>query len=478
MKSTGNIASNKTYNPRNVRPTIPLDPDEVDISVEKHIREKYQRRTLGDVTSIARNNTGSTATTASTEDRPPPPPPKPNARFGPDLRSTSAAYPSPYSSGRSSPATTAGRDPSVLENKSLPPLPRNATAVQSFSNVSTPASAHNFPTYGQPVHAPQPTIQHAPQPTYHTQGSAAQSTSYGGGNPFYQQMSYQQQSQPLEVSLHNMQIQQTALTPEATGGWQQQVAANNPFLQSYTPPLSPPPPSHMYNQSAAQVSFGEQISNGQANQSSTNPFMHLSRSHTMPNVSMQNGSLYDATAQPGAATTNQFHLPLLSPSTNPFYSHTQVSSPAAVQQEQQHTPQAQQYQQPQYQWPNTVSNQNIQAIQPQDYTSDQQTYVNPARHDKSSILALYGQPHLAPARPILSESASQGGAEEPAIQNIKRRSVTMPVSISGHTPGSKNPFASTAPAEQSEGVNGGQKDDNHYRSPSPDAFRSLSSTFK
>jgi len=56
MKSIGNIASNKIYNPRNIRPTIPLDPDEVDTSVEKYIREKYQRRTLSDIATIARNN--------------------------------------------------------------------------------------------------------------------------------------------------------------------------------------------------------------------------------------------------------------------------------------------------------------------------------------------------------------------------------------------------------------------------------------
>jgi len=145
-----------------------------------------------------------------------------------------------------------------------------------------------------------------------------------------------------------MQLQQATLTPEATGGWQQQPSANNPFLQAYTPPISPPPPSQAYSQSAAQMFFGEQINNGQINQSSTNPFMHLTRSQTMPNSPMQSGSFYDATYQP-PAMSDQFHLPLMSPSTNPFYSHSQVSSPAALQQHEQYFAPVQQQQQQQQQ---------------------------------------------------------------------------------------------------------------------------------
>jgi len=314
---------------------------------------------------------------------------------------------------------------------------------------------------------------------YQNQNIAPANPGYSGVNPFYTQANYPPQQQPLEASFQDMQLQQATLTPEATGGWQQQPIANNPFLQSYTPPISPPPPPQAYNQSAAQMFFGEQINNGQINQSSTNPFMHLTRSQPMPNSPMQNGSFYDATYQP-PATSDQFHLPLMSPSTNPFYSHSQVSSPAAMQQHQQYFPHMQQQQQQQSSWPdNTIhtdttntsqQNQPAYTPEPQEYQPAQQPYQKPARYNKSSILALYGQPHLAPARPVEST-----GAEEIPIQNLKRRSVTMPITLPVHTSGSKNPFAGIEP--QKAGDSNGNGGDT-YRSHSPDAFRSLSSTFK
>ena len=41
MKQQGNIESNKIYNPKNKRPDIPLDADEVDGAMERFIRKKY-----------------------------------------------------------------------------------------------------------------------------------------------------------------------------------------------------------------------------------------------------------------------------------------------------------------------------------------------------------------------------------------------------------------------------------------------------
>ncbi|EOA80905.1 uncharacterized protein SETTUDRAFT_83205, partial [Exserohilum turcica Et28A] len=82
MKRIGNIESNKTYNPRNVKPQIPIDIDEVDSAMERYIRAKYEQRIyLNDSRPGTRQNTGST----SSEDRPPPLPPKPT-RFGFGLR--------------------------------------------------------------------------------------------------------------------------------------------------------------------------------------------------------------------------------------------------------------------------------------------------------------------------------------------------------------------------------------------------------
>ncbi|KAK5082816.1 Protein gts1 [Lithohypha guttulata] len=48
MKQRGNTASNKIYNPKNKRPDIPLDADEVDSAMERYIRKKYQEKSLVD----------------------------------------------------------------------------------------------------------------------------------------------------------------------------------------------------------------------------------------------------------------------------------------------------------------------------------------------------------------------------------------------------------------------------------------------
>jgi hypothetical protein len=80
-----NIQSNRSYNPRNVPPQIPIDVDEVDSAMERYIRQKYVQRAY--MSDIARQNTGST----SSEDRPPPLPPKPTGRFGFGLRKAATA---------------------------------------------------------------------------------------------------------------------------------------------------------------------------------------------------------------------------------------------------------------------------------------------------------------------------------------------------------------------------------------------------
>jgi hypothetical protein len=83
MKRIGNSESNKTYNPRNTKPQMPIDIDEVDSAMERYIRAKYEQRIyMHDTRPGTRQNTGST----SSDDRPPPLPPKPTGRFGFGLR--------------------------------------------------------------------------------------------------------------------------------------------------------------------------------------------------------------------------------------------------------------------------------------------------------------------------------------------------------------------------------------------------------
>ena len=92
MKRNGNIASNRTYNPQNKKPQIPLDVDEVDSALERFIRQKYDQQSFSSnpPRPAVRHDTGSTR---SSDDQPPPLPPKPSKRFGFGLRSVSSALP-------------------------------------------------------------------------------------------------------------------------------------------------------------------------------------------------------------------------------------------------------------------------------------------------------------------------------------------------------------------------------------------------
>jgi hypothetical protein len=95
MKSHGNVTVNKSFNPKNIKPDIPLDADEVDSAMERFIRKKYQERSLSDGKPRLPSRSGETGLGVSTDDSPPPPlPPKKGKLFGISLRASSSAYPS------------------------------------------------------------------------------------------------------------------------------------------------------------------------------------------------------------------------------------------------------------------------------------------------------------------------------------------------------------------------------------------------
>ncbi|KAK3685734.1 hypothetical protein B0T22DRAFT_466384 [Podospora appendiculata] len=100
MRKVGNIASNKTYNPQNKKPPVPIDVDEADGAMERFIRGKYMNNALA---STRRHNTGST----ESDETPPPLPPKTPSRFG--LRSASSIFPLGSKAKRTDPK----RDPSL-----------------------------------------------------------------------------------------------------------------------------------------------------------------------------------------------------------------------------------------------------------------------------------------------------------------------------------------------------------------------------
>ncbi|KAM7208715.1 UBA domain containing protein [Naviculisporaceae sp. PSN 640] len=84
MRKVGNASSNKTYNPQNKKPPVPVDADEADGAMERFIRSKYMNRALA---ATGKHNTGST----ESDETPPPLPPKTPGRFG--IRSASSIFP-------------------------------------------------------------------------------------------------------------------------------------------------------------------------------------------------------------------------------------------------------------------------------------------------------------------------------------------------------------------------------------------------
>ncbi|KIV95301.1 hypothetical protein PV10_02972 [Exophiala mesophila] len=97
MRQNGNIASNKIYNPKNRKPDIPHDADEVDSAMERFIRKKYQEKSLSDGRPEPPRRDDpplyppATSSIPQAESPPPPLPPKKGKFFGFGLRASSSA---------------------------------------------------------------------------------------------------------------------------------------------------------------------------------------------------------------------------------------------------------------------------------------------------------------------------------------------------------------------------------------------------
>ncbi|CRG90156.1 UBA domain-containing protein 3 [Talaromyces islandicus] len=95
MRRRGNDAVNKEYNPKGIKPAIPIDADEVDSAMERFIRQKYEHRILEDGKPKPPSRDDSGYHTQRSFDEPvqhtsPPIPPKSGRKFGFGLRSVSS----------------------------------------------------------------------------------------------------------------------------------------------------------------------------------------------------------------------------------------------------------------------------------------------------------------------------------------------------------------------------------------------------
>ncbi|KAL8672971.1 MAG: hypothetical protein Q9168_002604 [Polycauliona sp. 1 TL-2023] len=598
MRRNGNLTSNKIYNPRNSKPAIPLDVDQVDSALERFIRQKYDQQTFSGANAIrpaVRQDTGSTR---SSDDQPPPLPPKPGKRFNFGLRSVSSALPTTrhsHISPPTSPDTANAYPPSpplrvnkqsrvfgtsvggggenmesklaTLRDMGFADEKRNSAILKGLNGnlertieaivrlgdssntpnsrprsparakqiaVSQPASmSQPFASVG--VEPPQAAVigltmtssaakQEAPLPSLPSDrtGNSIQPPTTQSYNPFEVSTS-RSDTWPLEKTFEHMQLsqppqqqqqQQQPLFPNATGGYPNQLqhVEANRFQQSMTPPV---PQLHHHLRSNP---YAQQMSNGNHDY---NPFFQPPQQ--APQVPQY---FYDPSTQV-PPTSNNAYNPFLTTQLahQPYAQQPMLQSPPAFAPE----PMAQQQQQQQQPYMTHQSEylpfNDQQQMNP--YIMQQQPPITPAqpqyqqpppsnpyqpqplqaqptgRFDKSSILALYNYPHLAPPplpntaattenqaplmEPTAPQQPLQGNARMPG-----QRSVTMPVQLAS---GSRNPFHTIAnhnnaavssngaipaiPSGLSRHVSQESVDIGGYQSGrhSPDAFASLSARF-
>lgn len=350
MKSHGNTIVNQIYNPRNVKPPVPVDIDESDSVMERYIRQKYEHRSLADGKPKPPSRHDSDY---ASDDSPPPLPPKTGKIFGIGLRSASSSHLPRSSHKPSSPRspqsdTYGSQSPpmginkqsrvfgasigdmnesfesklAVLRDMGFPDDKRNATVLRglngnlertieslvrlgegtnnSGSRARTPVPK-TAPSSGQSSES-KPAVSTNPFDQLDAAPSQPTTKSY---NPFDVPVTQPQSAQPLETSFQNLTISRP-LFPHSTGGYpsQQGQFSQAPYQQSMTPPvtaqpfMSPQPLSSGYNpffQAAPpQNSATNPYGNPAPTFAQTNPFNSLSPQNTaqsQPYTQSQSSSL-------------------------------------------------------------------------------------------------------------------------------------------------------------------------------------------
>ena len=410
-----------------------------------------------------------------------------------------------------------------------------ASQFSSRGNTPTiPEFRSQAPSVGASVQSP---TNSSPQRAQNTT-NAAPPTSY---NPFEttdfsssaQQSSAQQSSIDSAFgSLSLGQSQQRPLFPNSTGGYpqHQDQLRQIRLQQSMTPPVPQLPQQFSYNNPyTQQQSYNPFVASApqQSPQMPTNPYLSSQQTITSPNPFLNQMNINSVLSSP---TLPPFQQPLQQPwaqqqpqhAQQPFneplpqYSGPNHAFPLANQafsptstmfspSNQTFPPSAQTFFPP-----NHVTSPSMQMLSPglqmssdglqspafgqtspsnQLYSQPQPMYPHPTgRVDKSSILALYNLPQLAP-QPLVSEDGGSSSPSAvapprppaaklpPGVPSGPQRSVTMQVS------GSKNPFVSATgpsagPSLQQTGA--GQhvsRESSVSGRHSPDAFASLSARF-
>lgn len=480
MKRTGNAMSNKMLNLRNAQPNLPLDADEVDMAMEKFIRDKYQRQSLvGQKSSIpavralGQHDTGSTST-SSNEDKPPPVPAKNAPRFG-AVRAASSVYPEPRIGNDIPMPPPKGRH-NLASNRALTSAPSVPTSGATYdrpgAGVTNPGTAR---------------LDATPSGAFYVESSVSSSP-----------MTAAAQSQPsvwdpyaiyaapataagLDSSMQSLHLsQQHALFPNNTGTISPQIQQHNPFLRTFTPPV----PRNMYD---FDTSLQQNGAHDGAAMPQTNPFLRQNQPQAASLAPWQptgpapfdSAPLYTASAISHGVDPQRGlpHPPYpAQPGVAPFV-HQPQTSPPLVHSQPSYSTQASQDNSFPHQYPQQIPN----------YATDHNPYYAPPyyapppqppvhRHDKSSILALY-----ATAQPAQAPPQQQQGGIGIGIGQVRDplRSASSPLpGAPSPAPGHNNPFAGLAGGPPRQHVRPESRDfaggAGASGTHSPDAFSGLS----
>ncbi|CCU81569.1 UBA domain-containing protein 3 [Blumeria hordei DH14] len=497
MKKIGNIASNRIYNPQNIKASIPFDAD-ADSAMEKFIRQKYQTKNV----KVQLKHDSSTA---ELHEQPPPPPPKHGNRFG--FRSASSIFPLSLKhkkevSQQHGVAVSRAKSPTLQKNKpsrvfgvslegdndyeskniklcgmGFTDQKRNLAVLKGLGgdleksietlvclgdngNRHEEQIGFNLTTLGSPaqfssnsnncspisrnpfdmLNPSTPTAQ--PQSSQSTGGLHAQH----GTNPYQQPHNFKQpgsrpsQSQlNLDQTLQKMSINQSQpLFPNRTGpGFPSPIQSQqNIYQQSMTPPV-PSLPLQYFPTSLP-------LNNPELQQQQTlafNPFSQVSQQTLVNTNSLSNPFI----RQQSAPETYQQSSLIKSYSEIPNSSTLQPYQPTNPYFTHQ-TVQTNPFFQTQ------LAPISTHEIPDHAYTSQlPQSQTNPAipqrfkKADTQSILDLFNHPELAPSR-LASSQSSEATTNQDPRRGLANLSHEQPQPSNDN----KNPFASTLPNNVSE----------------------------
>ena len=543
MRKIGNLTSNKKFNPRNTRPPVPLDVDEVDSAMERFIRQKYEQMAYTSETSRTPAMPTHTGGTVSSDDQPPPPPPKPTKRFGFGLRSSSSAFPLGKSSRAPAPIQVSKprvfgasigvsedgmewklvalkemgfkdekRNSSILKGlngdleRAIESLVRLGEGAGPTTKMPPATTSFDEKRVATPTSVARPQLRSASgqlpsqsSSQWQTQaqktGTVSPPESTSSYNPFENitPSSAQIQQSNFESAFQNMNIGQSQpqnLFPNATGGYPQHQEQHMRLQQSMTPPIPQLPQQYLYNNPYAQQQ--QTNSNPFVNAApvpviqtptSANPFLNTQQSPGMHNPFMNQQNVFPAAAVQSPVNQVQYQQTI----PNPWLQQQQLQTQIQQSQQQIHQSPAQYFNSQSFSpmVSSPMANGIISGQMP--FSGMYQSHTMPlvaqptGRVDKSSILALYNYPQLAP-QPTIPESSEPSQVPTAVPQNniaarmpvaSPQRSVTMPVS------GSKNPFLSSGGpmAQPAMNTNHGARESIDSGRHSPDAFASLSARF-